>query len=1323
MRISIYFNAQDLRRSRKISEQVGSLSRTLKNLSVGVKTSAAELGGATLSINERMMSELQGTRAELRGLNSNASFLQTVDGALAEATESLQKMRELAVRASTLGLSFEDRKALEQDFKALMSHVQAISEEATYNNRKLLNGDMAQYHLSLVADRDVTTRSYGTSQDELILLPNLNPERLGQHVNHVGMGRGVFVSDLETGDLSINGVKIRGTTRFDDQVSYSYANGSAIAKAKAINSASKYTGVTAEADMNAYRAYEPIVGATLDEARWIRINGYQVSGFAFEDLDATGSLRQALNEGLSQTGVLASVDQDGKLLLVAPDGRNITIEFSDIPLRNQLAVRDLNGDEVNFSVDVDPPRYFHDGDITSVEYITNHPRVLDTPGGNFTGTFNVLDSRFTKAQDRVDYIFEVVKAGELGSAQFRVFEEQITTGTSDDIPEDYSFVPSGKEIGTPNPEKVRLEGSQYQGASHIRINLKVIDGGSPESTISSERPTVEVYLTSLDDPTVLPVTLGQFNISNDQILDLSSAGIPVQLNFPIDERRSLESNTGSVIKFGQALTPDFLPDEHDYDPFQPFISEWDGIHTADITIEVVEDGHAIGEFAYSFVDEPPATIKVTADLIYQGRTVTNIYRLDESNGLYRTELNPTGVTGSTFGGIGLIFPSSFNGQGITNTASTTGDYKRLVSVYPQRYVGEEPREYVITLTSDGIMSDQLNDGGPSARVDVYERDNTNNRVLLDTYTISEVNTERNIYLGQGSEQDGLMIRFPRGPTVSKITKSRDPGGILYFASHLFNDFDAKSGVIRITQAGSDTSVPPAEWEYFYQDDPSTILGTGIVKKSTVLPDDTIMISQVQTSFVSQTSGVPSNVAFIRDLSYTQSVGGRFTSQIIVDPDKPEDEPIEDYLQLQTTWRLDNGARLTKVVDINTNTYLDIGFGIQTYFYRDRVEIAGGFQPDWVFSGRVSPQNYFQVGDTFTYEILPNLANAGDTFEVTVEPVDLAKGATWSFRAVGPDWKPNDLYAVDLGTGFDEPAQVLGSTISYGNTLGTIEINGSGRFEVGDQIRVGTRAFVGEVQTTGAYTNPAFPTDYVLTVTKAGTIDQAELSWVREDGLTDTENGGSGVIFGLIEGVSAYLEEGVNVSFHDLGEGAYLAEGDEIRIAVGRNLKYTFGGQVTLHARETIDVAYADDHVDQLLGRLLFMGTEEEALSPKFTELSLTQAQVAAKEDSSLAFTGLMSYSEVSKALLTIDTALSELSESRTQLGSLLNRIEHQTEQLLEKTNVLYGITARLIGVDYASESASLSAEQIKLMSAPMLANLAEVNAWRVMDLITLNGAR
>jgi hypothetical protein len=167
--------------------------------------------------------------------------------------------------------------------------------------------------------------------------------------------------------------------------------------------------------------------------------------------------------------------------------------------------------------------------------------------------------------------------------------------------------------------------------------------------------------------------------------------------------------------------------------------------------------------------------------------------------------------------------------------------------------------------------------------------------------------------------------------------------VLSFHSHLFNELNAKEGVIRITKAGGDNGADAAEWEYFYKSDPSTILGTGVVGKSTTLPDETLMISQVQRRLISLTPGVPNNVALIRDSSYTYDQGARLTTEVIVDPNAPEDEPPEDHLKLKTTWVFDDGSTSQSIVEPKTGQYFNIGHGIRMYFYRDRLEAQGGFQ--------------------------------------------------------------------------------------------------------------------------------------------------------------------------------------------------------------------------------------------------------------------------------------------------------------------------------------------------------------------------------------------
>ena len=117
---------------------------------------------------------------------------------------------------------------------------------------------------------------------------------------------------------------------------------SAIAKAAAINSLSAETGVKAyatetrtdnQATLNAYVG-EQIYGATgavqsveLTGSTYIQINGVKIGGFTVQDSDNDQELVKAINDVTSETGVSAELNSSQELVLVAPDGRNIALDY------------------------------------------------------------------------------------------------------------------------------------------------------------------------------------------------------------------------------------------------------------------------------------------------------------------------------------------------------------------------------------------------------------------------------------------------------------------------------------------------------------------------------------------------------------------------------------------------------------------------------------------------------------------------------------------------------------------------------------------------------------------------------------------------------------------------------------------------------------------------------------------------------------------------------------------------------------------------------------------------------------------------------------
>lgn len=130
---------------------------------------------------------------------------------------------------------------------------------------------------------------------------------------------------LNADELSINGIWVPAAV--DDTISTADVAASAAAKATAINSVRDQTGVTAEITPAQVTATAPVTAGTLDSGDLI-INGVDIfagGSTAIADQDSDNVLLEALNSQITATGVHASRDSSGSLILKAVDGRNIEV--------------------------------------------------------------------------------------------------------------------------------------------------------------------------------------------------------------------------------------------------------------------------------------------------------------------------------------------------------------------------------------------------------------------------------------------------------------------------------------------------------------------------------------------------------------------------------------------------------------------------------------------------------------------------------------------------------------------------------------------------------------------------------------------------------------------------------------------------------------------------------------------------------------------------------------------------------------------------------------------------------------------------------------
>ena len=115
-----------------------SMSTAMERLSTGVRINSAQDDAAGLAIAAKMTSQIRGLDQAVRNANDAVSLIQTAEGALIETSNMLQRMRELAVQASSDTNTLTDRTALNQEFVSLRSEINRVAQNTQWNGVNIL---------------------------------------------------------------------------------------------------------------------------------------------------------------------------------------------------------------------------------------------------------------------------------------------------------------------------------------------------------------------------------------------------------------------------------------------------------------------------------------------------------------------------------------------------------------------------------------------------------------------------------------------------------------------------------------------------------------------------------------------------------------------------------------------------------------------------------------------------------------------------------------------------------------------------------------------------------------------------------------------------------------------------------------------------------------------------------------------------------------------------------------------------------------------------------------------------------------------------------
>lgn len=333
MALTINTNIPSLNAQRNLGKTQNDLAESMQRLSSGLRINSAKDDAAGLAISDRMTSQIRGLTQAARNANDGISLAQTAEGAMQEATNILQRIRELAVQSANDSNSLTDRKSLQKEVSQLQAELNRIAESTEFNNKTLLDGTFTSALFQVGANKGQTiavslSAARATDMGDYQIQSNTKDVTAAV----VADGQNLVVSGNQTSETVVVG-----------------ATDSAKTIAASVNEKSDDTGVEAEAVTNVkLEDFTDSGSLSFDLVGANEGSPIQISA-VIEDVDNLGPLVASINDNTAATGITARLDNDGNIIMTSSTGDNISISsftYTDNTGNNeQMTLWNLDADE------------------------------------------------------------------------------------------------------------------------------------------------------------------------------------------------------------------------------------------------------------------------------------------------------------------------------------------------------------------------------------------------------------------------------------------------------------------------------------------------------------------------------------------------------------------------------------------------------------------------------------------------------------------------------------------------------------------------------------------------------------------------------------------------------------------------------------------------------------------------------------------------------------------------------------------------------------------------------------------------------------------
>ncbi|EJJ4851183.1 flagellin A [Campylobacter coli] len=287
-----------------------SLDASLSRLSSGLRINSAADDASGMAIADSLRSQANTLGQAISNGNDALGILQTADKAMDEQLKILDTIKTKATQAAQDGQSLKTRTMLQADINRLMEELDNIANTTSFNGKQLLSGNFINQEFQIGASSNQTIKAtIGATQSSKIGLTRFET---GGRIS-------------SSGEVQFTLKNYNGIDDFKFQkvvISTSVGTGLG-ALADEINKNADKTGVRATFTVETRGMAAVRAGTTSDD---FTINGVKIGKVEYKDGDANGALVAAINSVKDTTGVEASIDANGQLLLTSREGRGIKID-------------------------------------------------------------------------------------------------------------------------------------------------------------------------------------------------------------------------------------------------------------------------------------------------------------------------------------------------------------------------------------------------------------------------------------------------------------------------------------------------------------------------------------------------------------------------------------------------------------------------------------------------------------------------------------------------------------------------------------------------------------------------------------------------------------------------------------------------------------------------------------------------------------------------------------------------------------------------------------------------------------------------------------